>query len=118
MKVIVMAPEKEPEVKEIKRGLESLQAVVGGYIEAIYPFDDEVALVCNEEGKLNGLPVSMALVNNGQLVEMIAGTCFICGIDKDDFCSLSDEMCAKYMDKFENPVGFVLLDGMVPAYEI
>ena len=43
-------------VKEIDSGLESLQHEVGGCIEAIYPYEDPVALVCNEEGKLEGRP--------------------------------------------------------------
>ena len=55
MKVIIVKPFTQPYTTEIKGDLESMQAVVGGYIQAIYPFDDEVALVCNEEGKINGL---------------------------------------------------------------
>ena len=54
--VLIVEPGKEPYVKEIASGLE-----VGGYIEAIYPYEDPVALVCNEEGKLEGLPLNRAL---------------------------------------------------------
>ena len=43
-------------VKEIDGNLESMQEIVGGYIEAIYPFDDPIALVCNDEGKINRPP--------------------------------------------------------------
>ena len=59
--VLIVEPGKEPYVKEIDSGLESLQHEVGGYIEAIYPYEDPVALVCNEEGKLEGLPLNRAL---------------------------------------------------------
>ena len=59
--VLIVEPGKEPYVKEIASGLESLQHEVGGYIEAIYPYEDPVALVCNEEGKLEGLPLNRAL---------------------------------------------------------
>ena len=45
MKVIIVKPFTQPYTTEIKGDLESMQAVVGGYIQAIYPFDDEVALV-------------------------------------------------------------------------
>ena len=45
--VLIVEPGKEPYVKEIDSGLESLQHEVGGYIEAIYPYEDPVALVCN-----------------------------------------------------------------------
>ena len=59
--VLIVEPGKEPYVKEIDSGLESLQHEVGGYIEAIYPYEDPIALVCNEEGKLEGLPLNRAL---------------------------------------------------------
>ena len=59
--VLIVEPGKEPYVKEIDSGQESLQHEVGGYIEAIYPYEDPVALVCNEEGKLEGLPLNRAL---------------------------------------------------------
>ena len=59
--VLIVEPGKEPYVKEIASGLESLQHEVGGYIEAIYPYEGPVALVCNEEGKPEGLPLNRAL---------------------------------------------------------
>ena len=59
--VLIVEPGKEPYVKEIDSNLKSLQHEVGGYIEAIYPYEDPVALVCNEEGKLEGLPLNRAL---------------------------------------------------------
>ena len=46
MKVLVVEPEKEPYVKEISSGLSSLQKEVGGFIEAVYPFEDSVAIIC------------------------------------------------------------------------
>ena len=48
-------------MKEIGEELEDLQHEVGGYIEAVYPFEDEVAIVCNEEGKLEGLDLNRSL---------------------------------------------------------
>ena len=53
--VLIVEPGKEPYVKEIDSRLESLQHEVGGCIEAIYPYEDPVALVCNEEGKLEAV---------------------------------------------------------------
>lgn len=41
MKVLVVEPMKECYTKEIN-GLEEMQALVGGYIQAIYPFPDTV----------------------------------------------------------------------------
>lgn len=51
MQALIVEPMKPPYVKEIGEELEDLQHEVGGYIEAIYPFEDEVAIICNEEGK-------------------------------------------------------------------
>lgn len=73
--VLIVEPGKEPYVKEIDSGLESLQHEVGGYIEAIYPYEDPVALVCNEEGKLEGLPLNRALRDeDGDIYDVVAGT--------------------------------------------
>ena len=51
MRVLVVEPERRPEVKEIDGSLRSMQEVVGGWIQALFPFDEPLALVCNDEGK-------------------------------------------------------------------
>ena len=38
-----------------------MQAMVGGDIEVTYPFEDEVAIILNESGKINGLPLNRAI---------------------------------------------------------
>lgn len=53
MKVLKVEPYQLPEVKEIDSGLSSLQHEVEGWIEATYPFEDPVAIICNEEGKVS-----------------------------------------------------------------
>ena len=55
MRVMVVEPEKKPYVKEIAGDLESLQKEVDGYIEAVYPWDEPCAIVCDEESKLTGI---------------------------------------------------------------
>ena len=54
MKVILVEPGRNAQIVEIGNNLKDMQKAVGGYIEAICPFDDDVALVCNEEGMFNG----------------------------------------------------------------
>ena len=54
---------KKPTIQEIDGSLESMQRIVGGDIEAVYPFDDPVVLVCHGEGKLLGLPMNRALTD-------------------------------------------------------
>lgn len=61
MTVLVVEPWKRPYTAEIPAGLESLQKMVGGLIQAVYPFEDNVALIVNDEGKLLGLPLNHPL---------------------------------------------------------
>ena len=44
---VVVEPGKKPEIREIDSSLEGLQALVGGYIQAVYPYEDPVGIVCN-----------------------------------------------------------------------
>ena len=45
MKILVVEPMKTPTVQEIDHTLSAMQELVGGTIQAVYPFDDPVALV-------------------------------------------------------------------------
>ena len=64
MRILVVEPTKDPYVKEIDGSLTSMQAIVGGFIQAVEPFDDpNVLLLCNEEAKLLGLPENRFLRN-------------------------------------------------------
>lgn len=102
-KVLLVEPEKKPRVVEINNTLDALQELVDGYIELIYPFDDEVALVCNEEGKIKGLPLNRALYDEDEEpYEIIAGNFFIIGAPEDDdkLTSLTDEQIKRYSELF------------------
>ncbi|WP_405356302.1 DUF3846 domain-containing protein [Ruminococcus sp.] len=104
MKVIIVEPFTNPYTKEIKGDLKSMQAIVGGYIEAVYPFDDpDVALVCNEEGKLEGLTPNRFLLNrNNGVCDFICGDFFLCyaPADSENFESMPDNLIQKYIEKF------------------
>ena len=103
MKILVVEPGKAPKVNEIDGSLESMQRIVGGYIQAIYPFDDPIALVCNDEGKINGLPPNRVLVDmDGNILDIICGTFFLCEAlpTEESFTRLSDELIEKYNAKF------------------
>lgn len=101
LSVLIIEPEKPARQALIDSGLNSLQAIVGGSIEAAYPFDDPVAIICNEEGKLLHLPPCRALYDeNGNLYDIVAGTFLIVGLGAEDFTSLSPELTQKYLDRF------------------
>lgn len=107
MKVVLVKPGESAVITDIVSSLESMQAVVGGYIEVVYPFDDPVALVCNEEGKLIPLKPCRHLCNeDGDIVDIIFGNFFICGLYEDGFDSLTDELAEKYRLIFEEPDRF------------
>ena len=121
MKVLVVEPEKEPYVKEISSGLSSLQKEVGGFIEAVYPFEDSVAIICNEEGKLEGLPLNRALRDeDGHVYDIIAGTFLIAGLSEDNFCSLDDAQLEKFSAMYKSPELFMRFGSrtlVIPAEE-
>ena len=108
MKVLVVEPMQEPYVKEIDSSLKSLQSEVGGNIQAVYPFEEEAAVICNEEGKMNGLELNRALYDdNGRIYDIIAGTFLICGLTGDSFGSLPDDLINKFSEQFKQPETFV-----------
>ena len=114
--VLIVEPGKEPYVKEIDSDLKSLQHEVGGCIEAIYPYEDPVALVCNEEGKLEGLPLNRALRDeDGDIYDVVAGTFMVVGLTDDSFGSLTVEQMQKFSDLFKVPEQFVKLGDKIVA---
>ena len=61
-----------------------LQQLVGGYMQAVYPCSkDKVALVCNDSGKVDGLPLNRCIED----YDVIAGNFFICGFSGEKFCT-------------------------------
>lgn len=90
--------------------LKALQQAVGGLIDAVYPFADPVAIICNDEGKLMGLPLNRALRDeNGQMYDAVAGTFLVVGLGEEDFASLTPEMAQKYEQLFHQPEAFLKL---------
>lgn len=101
VKVLVVEPAKRPYEMEIDGSLESLQQLVGGNIEAVYPFDDPVALVCHDEGKLMGFSPNRVLRDDsGQPYDIVCGTFFVVGMGEERFVSLPDEYMKKYAELF------------------
>ena len=73
--VLVVEPEKKPYAKEISSGLSSLQHEVGGYIQAVYPYEEPVAIICDEEAKLKGSELNRVLRDeDGHIYDVVAGT--------------------------------------------
>lgn len=119
MTVLVVEPMKEPRVVTMPTGLEALQKAVGGYIEAVYPFEDPVALICNEEGKFAGLELNRGLYDDkGKLYDILAGTFLVTGLTEDNFGSLSPELIEKYTDLYRTPQMFIRVNGELMAVPV
>lgn len=83
-------PGKKPERVKIDNTLEALQVEVDGYIETITLASEVCCVICNEEGKLRGLPPNRPIYNiGGKIRDIIYGTFLIVGVDGDEFCSMS-----------------------------
>ena len=78
-----------------------------------------VAIICNDEGKLNGLPLNRAIYNEDkEMIDIIAGTFLVVGLGGENFTSLSDSLQKKYADIFKNPEQFVKLNNEIVAVPI
>lgn len=119
MTVLLVEPNKYPEVKEIGTDLESLQQAVGGNIEVTYPFEDNVGLVVNEEGKINGMPLNRAVRDeDGGVTDIVAGSFLVVGLTEDSFGSLTQEQIGKFEQEFHQPEAFVKMGKGVMAIPI
>ena len=110
MNVLVVEPGMAPYEKEIN-GLKEMQATVGGLITAIYPYEEQVALVCNDEGIHQGMEFNRS-VGNGY--GGVFGTFFICGLGEEDFCSLPPEQMERFKKKFHQAEILVGAKGNTP----
>ena len=114
MKILLVEPGEEPALKELAGSLKSMQEIVGGTIQAIYPFEESVALICNDEGKLLGLPLNRGLRDEeGRIYDIVAGTFFLCGApeDSDSFGSLTDGAMQAFKQRFAVPELFLNING-------
>lgn len=111
MQVLLVEPGKEARPFEMEDTLKAMQTSVGGCIQALYPWEDNAALVCNDEGKVMGLPLNRALED----YDVIAGTFFVCGLKEDEFCSLSNGQMERYKAMFQSPELFFRCDAGIMA---
>ena len=108
IKVVMAEPGKAARITEIGTELEDLQAAVGGgLIEAVYPFDEDVCIVCNEEGKLGGMEPCRAIRDpDGDIADIIFGPFFLCDCSGEHFASLNEKQLQNYLKLFLYPEAF------------
>lgn len=116
MKVLIVEPGEYPREEVIEPGLDALQKAVGGYIEVTYPWEEQAALICNDEGKLLGLPLNRALYGEGgEMYDIIAGTFIVVGLTEEDFGDLSPDLMEHFKELFGAPEMFVRVGKEIQA---
>ena len=108
IRVLLVEPMEKPRLVTVPHTLESLQKLVDGSLQAVYPWDDPIGLVCDDDGIANGkIPNRALLDEDGNPYDIVKGTFFICGLSPQDFDSISDELAAKYTERFCWPEMFM-----------
>ena len=95
MKVLIVEPGKYPREADIEHTLQAEQKIVGGTIEAVYPWRDRACIVCNDDGIALGLPLNRMLGD----YDIIHGTFFICGLSHEDFADLTPQQIKHYKEQ-------------------
>ena len=107
IRVVYCETGKVARVVEIGTELADLQRAVGGLIEPYYPFEEPVCIVCNDEGKFNGMRPNRAVRNeDGRIEDIIFGPFFICDCSTENFGSLTEEQLKRYSEQFRYPEHF------------
>ena len=108
-----------PKTVSIDSSLEAMQQLVGGYIEEYMPFEDEVAIICNEEGKVNGLTPNRAVYEekSREMLDIICGKFFVAyaPFEAERFQSLPPDLAEKYREKFKYPERFMRVNDEIVA---
>lgn len=116
IKVVLCEPGKVARVAEIGTELSDLQRVVSGLIEPYYPFEEQVCIVCNDEGKYNGMRPCRAIYGEDrEMMDIIFGPFFICDCSTPYFGSLNKEQLERYTKQFQNPERFFRVGGEIKA---
>jgi hypothetical protein len=88
--ILVKEPNEEPQVITIENEYEKIKELVGGYIETV-TLGKRLMLVCNDEGKLNRMPLNFFLCfPDENPTDIIVGPAFFCSFDAEgEFTSLN-----------------------------
>ena len=117
--VLLIEPACYPKTIELEPGLEPLQKAVGGWFEAVYPWEDKAAIIINEEGKLGQLPLNRALrTEDGEIYDITAGNMLIVGLGEEDFSSLTKDQLAHYEPEAVIRLGGHLMAIPIPDKEV
>ena len=121
IRVLIVKPYFRPYGATICPKLHSMQDIVGGCIQVAHDglWRDGAVIVCNEEGKLAGLPENRALRDSRSKVQdVICGTFMVVGTAGEDFTSLTPQQFADWKDRFLYPERFIYFNGKIVAVPV
>ena len=77
--VLAVRPQEAPEMIELEDNLRAMQDFVGGNIELVRPWGDDVIIVCDEEAVLKQTPPNRIIMHpSGNVCCVICGPFFLC----------------------------------------
>ena len=97
MTVLVVEPGYAPYEKTIPHELHAMQEIVGGLITVIYPYEEPIGIVANDEGLLLNMDFNRS-VEGGY--GGIFGPFFVCGLTEESFCSLPSDQMERFKKRF------------------
>lgn len=105
LRVVLVEPGRYAREATVDKTLPQELAEDGGLIDAIclWP-EDNVCLILNDTGTIMQTEPNRELPEYGGIA---FGTFFLCGEKGEDFCSLTDEQVARYLERFCQPELFV-----------
>lgn len=119
MVVLIKRPGSSAEVIKIDNKLATLQKLVEGPIECVYPFKNALGLIVNEEGKIQDKEPNFALVMDGEIYDFVAGTALIVGLTMDDFTDIPQNLIADIQTALnESKIHCIINNKLIPALEV
>ncbi|WP_394960933.1 DUF3846 domain-containing protein [Candidatus Allofournierella merdavium] len=108
MQVLIVRPGEYAKRATIDGTLESMQHLVGGMIEVVYPWEERAAIVCNDEALLLNMKPNRFVA---EIQEPIFGSFFVCGLGDGDLVGLTDEQLERFEKKFHYPQLFTMAEN-------
>ena len=126
---LLIEPQRPPETIIIDPELKSFQRIVGGHVEIYQPFEDDVVIICNEEGKANRMPPNRAIYENEKcglccrnrkIADIIHGNFLVVYApeESEEFASLPKDLIEKYTKRFLYPEAFLCIGDNLLAFSI
>ena len=118
IRVVLVEPGKQARIADIEASLEGYYRAIGAdTIQAAYPFEEEVCIICDDEGKLTGRQLNRALryEDTKEIYDIVAGTFFVCSCKETHYTSLNTEQQRRYLNLYKWPETFFNINGKIVA---